>query len=101
MPYDLEAGVRAIPTQFIHVIKQRYVGPKSCERTEQARAVALVRERLGKDSGIGDVHMPLAPFRWDGWRNLVRTAADDFGPQPGNPGVAIGRIADKGQVVGN
>ena len=35
------------------------------------------------------------------WPNLASTAAADFAPQPGRPGIAVGRVADQREVVGN
>lgn len=51
----------ALPSWFVHIVKQRDVSAENCERSEQQCAFALVGERVRDGTGVGGVHAPLAP----------------------------------------
>src|ERR1700733_11957142 len=66
-PQSAEARLWAVPLQCVHIVKQRDVGPESCQRSEQQRVFALVGERAREATGVGCVHAPFAPVGWNGF----------------------------------
>ena len=51
----------AVPSQVIHVVKERNAGSQRGQGSEQQRAVAPARERACKGARVGGVNPPLAP----------------------------------------
>ena len=98
-----EGGRGAVPSQLVHVVEERDVGPERGERSEQQRAVALARERVREGARVGGVHVPLAPVRGDGFEmaKLGENGSRRLRAPARQARIAVGRVADQREVVGD
>ena len=79
---------RAAPAQLVHVAEQRRVGPQRREMLEQQRELAALAEHRRRK--LFDRAVP-----------VQAAAPPSTAPMPGDARIAVGRVADEREEVGN
>src|SRR3984957_5627992 len=91
----------SVPSQLLHVVEERDVGPQRGECSKQHRLLALLGERMCQSAGAGCVHVPLAPVHR--YRFQMAELGEHRGRRFRSPAcqarIAVGRVAHQREVV--
>src|SRR5579864_3878749 len=99
----LETCLPALPSQVLYRLKDRRVQPQGSECAKQEGVVPGAEERFGKPARAADRCGPLLPTLWDVLKMTIlrEHRGRCFGAPSSNAGIAVGTIADDGEVVGD
>ena len=87
-PKASKAGPGPCHSQFVHIVKERDVGPERGQRPKEQRALALAARVCASAPALAafTCHSRQSAGIASRWTNFASTAADDFAPHPGSPG---------------
>src|SRR5581483_170909 len=82
-----EGLARSAPTKLVDILEKRRVDSESCESLEEQREIALVAKNLRREIFDSSV--------------LVQKPRGGDSADPGDARVAVGGVADQGEIIGN